>query len=213
MLHEATSGATRYGSGQRRLSTSLRGLAREGHPSVRARRYTTWMIRITNEHQNMNHNPFMDATHFPTVIDALKVRGSVWLRQQTSVGIFAIAEADIDALGTGVAGPHRQKGSDHSSPAIEGCCGCFTTHSPTANQYPQQMERRRYRASRVSGGDRRLPCGLVHHRRQSPTTHHRDLKSSDRPRLVWWLLNVCILNAFHPGRSINRPRHLTSGSS
>ena len=189
---------------------------KELHPSVHGATYDL-VIRITNEYQNMNHILFMDS-HFtsPTVIDALKVRGilacgSVNRRRR---GLPAIAEAEIDALGQGD-WLHRQKEDlslavwkdrrvmwmlyNHISPTATTTLNRWSEEDGRVPvECPQAIEDYFMRARSID---------VVNQLHYSYLIGRKSKRSW--PRLVWWLLDVCILNAFHLW-SIDQPpvRHL-----
>ena len=176
---------------------------KEPHPSAHGATYDL-VIRITDGYQNMNQILFMDSWFTsPTVIDALKVRGILACGSVRSnrKGLPAIAKADIDALAQG-AWIHLQK--EDLSLAVwkdRKVLWLLYNHiSPTATtslnrsdeegdrvpvECPQAIEDYFMRARSID---------IVNQLHYSYLIGRKSKRSW--PRLVWWLLDMCILNAF-----------------
>jgi hypothetical protein len=176
---------------------------KEEHPSVHGATYDL-VIRITNGYQNMNHILFMDSCFTsPAVVDALKVRGILACGSVRSnrKGLPAITKADIIALEQGD-WLHRQKDDlsldvwkdrkvlwllyNHISPTATTTLSRWDEEGDrVAVECPQAIEDYFMRARSID---------IVNQLHYSYPTGRKSKRSW--PRLVWWLLDMCILNAF-----------------
>jgi hypothetical protein len=176
---------------------------KEHHPSVHGATYDL-VIRITNGYQNMNHILFMDSWFTsPGVIDALKVRGilSCGSVRSNRRGLPAVAKEGIDALAQGD-WIHRQKDDlslevwkdqkvlwllyNHISPTATTSLNRWDEEGDrVAVQCPQSIEDYFMRARSID---------IINQLHYSYLMGRKSKRSW--PRLVWWLLDMCILNAF-----------------
>jgi hypothetical protein len=176
---------------------------KEQRPSVHGATYDL-VIRITDGYQNMNHILFMDSWFTsPTVADALKVRGILVCGSVRSNrrGLPAIAKVDIDSLAQGD-WLHRQREDlcldvwkdqkvlwllyNHISPTATTTLKRWNDEGERAAvKCPQAIEDYFLRARSID---------IINQLHYSYLMGRKSVRSWSR--LVWWLLDMCIINAF-----------------
>jgi len=176
---------------------------KEAHPSVHGATYDL-VLRITDGYQNMNHILFMDSWFTsPTVVNALEVRGilSCGSVRSNRKGLPAISKESIDALEQGK-WLHKQKGRlsldiwqdqkilwllyNHISPTAVTTLNRWGDEGARVRvECPQAIEDYFIRARSID---------IVNQLHYSYLIGRKSKRSW--PRLVWWLIDICILNAF-----------------